>query len=165
MVLDDFLQLNSEDLITCLEGYQQDLVRALIAASNDDYNMAADKWLSASPSNTAQFGGDHKQSSVFREKVFEELEKFICGCDDGRYENAREELDKQGDVTKEVIISVMSAAIGSVIGVAGAFIAPIIVLLLLALGAIVKNAWCETRNALKAQAIENTGTASGPKND
>lgn len=74
-------------------------------------------------------------------------------------------MDKQGDVTKEVIISVMSAAIGSVIGVAGAFIAPIIVLLLLALGAIVKNAWCETRNALKAQAIENTGAASGPKND
>lgn len=53
MVLDDFLQLNSEDLIACLEGYQQDLVRALIAASNDDYNLAVDKWLSASPSNTA----------------------------------------------------------------------------------------------------------------
>lgn len=155
MVLDDFLQLNSEELISCLENYQQDLVRALITASNGDFNKAADNWLSASPSNTAQFGGEHKRPSVFREKVFEEVEKFVCGCDEGRYDSAREELNKQGDMTKEAIISVMSAAIGSVIGVAGAFVAPIIVLILLSIGQIVKNAWCEARKALKAQTTEN----------
>lgn len=155
MVLDDFLLLNSEELISCLENYQQDLVRALITASNGEFNKAADNWLSASPSNTVQFGGEHKQPSVFREKVFEEVEKFICGCDEGRYDSAREELNKQGNMTKEAIISVMSAAIGSVIGVAGAFIAPIIVLILLNTGQIVKNAWCESRKELKAQTIEN----------
>lgn len=154
MVLDDYLLLNSEELISSLENYQQDLVRVLITASNGDYSKAADNWLSASPANTVQFGGEHKKPSVFREKVFEEVEKFICGCDEGRYDNAREELNKQGDLTKEAIISVMSAAIGSVIGVAGAFIAPIIVLILLSIGQIVRNAWCETRKALKAQAVE-----------
>ena len=155
MVLDDFLQINSDELISCLENYQQDLVRALIAASDEDFNKAADKWLSATPSNTVQFGGEHKQPSIFREKIFEEVEKFICGSDEGRYDSAREELNKQGDMTKEAIISVMSAAIGGVIGVAGAFIAPVIVLILLSIGKIVKNAWCETRKALKAQTIEN----------
>lgn len=149
MVLDDFLQLDRETLISCLERYQQILVRDLIANTGGDFNKAADNWLSASPSNTAQFGGEHKRSSLFREKVFEEVEKFICGCDEGRYDNAREELSKQGDMTKEAIISLMSAAIGSTIGVAGAFIAPIIVLILLSIGQITKNAWCEMRKALK----------------
>lgn len=154
MVLDDLLMLDSEELISSLENYQQELVRILITASNGDYNKAADNWLSASPSNTAQFGGEHKKPSVFREKVFEEVEKFICGCDEGRYDSSREELNKQGNTTKEAIISVMSAAIGGVIGVAGAFIAPIIVLILLSIGKIVKNAWCETRKVLKSQTIE-----------
>lgn len=151
MVLDDFLQLDNNELISCLENYQQDLVRALIDASDGDFNKAADKWLSATPSNTAQFGGEHRQPSIFREKLFEEVEKFICGCDEGTYDKAREELNRQGDMTKEAIISVMSAAIGGVIGVAGAFIAPIIVLILMSIGQIVKNAWCETRRSLKVK--------------
>lgn len=37
----------------------------------------------------------------------------------------------------------MSAAIGGSIGVAGVYIAPVIVLILLNIGKIVKNAWCE----------------------
>lgn len=152
MVLDEFLQLDRDTLISSLEVYQQKLVRDLIANTGGDYNKAADNWLSASPSNTAQFGGEHKRSSLFREKVFEELEKFICGCDDGRYDNAREELNKYGDMTKETIISVMSAAIGGTIGVAGAFVAPIIVFILLSLGQITKNAWCEMRKELKNSA-------------
>ena len=150
MVLDEFLQLDRDTLISSLEVYQQKLVRDLIANTGGDYNKAADNWLSASPSNTAQFGGEHKRSSLFREKVFEELEKFICGCDDGRYDNAREELNKYGDMTKETIIRVMSAAIGGTIGVAGAFVAPIIVFILLSLGQITKNAWCEMRKELKS---------------
>lgn len=152
MVLDEFLQLDRDTLISSLEVYQQKLVCDLIANTGGDYNKAADNWLSASPSNTAQFGGEHKRSSLFREKVFEELEKFICGCDDGRYDNAREELNKYGDMTKETIISVMSAAIGGTIGVAGAFVAPIIVFILLSLGQITKNAWCEMRKELKNNA-------------
>lgn len=143
MLLDDYLQLDENSLIASLDTYQQDLIRSLIDNSDGDYKVAADKWLSASPSFTAQFGGEHNRSSVFREKVFEEVEKFICGCDDGRYDKEREKLTEQGDLTKEAIISVMSAAIGGCIGVAGVYIAPVIVLILLSIGKIVKNAWCE----------------------
>lgn len=149
MVLDDFLQLEKEALISSLDGYQQELVIALIDNAKGDYNLAADNWLSASPSNTAQFGGEHSRSSVFREKVFDEFEKFICGCDDGRYDNDRDKLNEQGDLTKDAIISALSASIGSYIGVAAAFIAPVIVLILLSTGKIVKNAWCEMRKEMK----------------
>lgn len=143
MLLDEFLQLGKDSLISSLDEYQQELVNALIDNAKGDYKKAADNWLSASPSNTVQFGGEHNRSSVFREKVFDEFVKFICGCDDGRYENDREKLNGQCDLTKEAIISVLSASIGSYIGVAAAFIAPVIVLILLSTGKIVKNAWCE----------------------
>jgi hypothetical protein len=149
MVLDDFLQLEKEALISSLDGYQQELIIALIDNAKGDYKLAADNWLSASPSNTAQFGGEHNKSSVFREKVFDEFEKFICGCDDGRYANDRDKLNKQGDMAKEAIISSISASIGCYLGVAAAFIAPVIVLILLSTGKIFKNAWCETQKEMK----------------
>lgn len=149
MVFDDFIQLDRETLISCLEGYQQELVRALIDNNGGNYEKAADSWLSARPSNTVPFGGELNRSSLFREKIVEELEKFICGCDDGKYDNVREELNKQGDITKEAIISALSAVIGSTIGVSAAFIAPVIVMVVLGFGQISKNAWCEMRKELK----------------
>lgn len=143
MNFENFLQMDGNDLIASLDGYQQELVKVLIDQAGGDYCVAADNWLSATPSNTFKFGGEHKKSSIFRDKVFEEVEKFICGCDDGRYDKEREELNSQTDLTKEAIISALSAAIGNYIGVAGAFIAPVVVLIFLSTGKIVKNAWCE----------------------
>lgn len=150
MVLDEFLLLEGDDLISCLDIYQQELVVALIENAKGDYKMAADNWLSASPSYTYKFGGDSNHSSVFREKIFDEVEKFICGCDDGRYDKDREELNKQKDLSKGAIISFLSACIGHYIGVAGAFIAPVLVLIFLSTGKIVKNAWCEMMKEKKA---------------
>jgi predicted PurR-regulated permease PerM len=43
------------------------------------------------------------------------------------------------------LIGVLSAAIGKTLGVAGTFIAPIIVLLLMSFGKMAINAWCEMR--------------------
>lgn len=151
MILNDFLLLSNDDMIASLEPYQQELVKSLISYTDGDYNKAADFWLSASPSNTYKFGGESNRSSIFREKVLDELEKFICGCDEGKYDSDREELSKRGDLTKEIIISFLSASIGSTIGVAGAFVAPVIVLLLLDSGKIAKNAWCEMMKEKKTQ--------------
>ena len=153
MVLEDFLQLDSREMISSLENYQQSLILSLIEKADGDYSKAADNWLMASPANTYKFGGEHKSPSIFKDKIFEEMEKFICGCDDGRYDNDREMLSHHKDLSKEAIISVMSAAIGNYIGVAGAYIAPVVVLLFLSIGKIVKNAWCETMKA-KREAIE-----------
>ena len=156
MTIEELLLANDDELISSLDVYQQELVKSLIENTNGNYNVAADKWLSASPSNTFKFGGEKKLSSVFRDKVFEELEKFICGCDEGRYSKERDEIDGHVDTKKETIISIMSAAIGGTIGVAGAYVAPIIVLLLLGIGKVVKNAWCET---MKVKRAAETSTA------
>lgn len=151
MLLEEFLQLEGNDMISCLDDYQQKLVVALIENANGDYKKAADNWLSASPSCTYKFGGEHNRSSIFRDKIFDELEKFICGCDDGRYDTDRNNLNEQKDLTKDAIISVIAAAIGNYIGVAAAFIAPVLVLIFLSSGKIVVNAWCEMMKETKGK--------------
>jgi hypothetical protein len=46
----------------------------------------------------------------------------------------------------------MSAAIGKTLGAAGAFIAPVIVLLILSIGKMAVNAWCEMRKETRSTA-------------
>lgn len=100
-------------------------------------------------SQTVVFGGDCKRSTLFREKLFEELEMFICGCDEGRYDAERGELNHETGKGKEVIISILSSFIGAKLDVVGSFVAPALVLLLLGIGKITKNAWCEMQKELK----------------
>lgn len=149
MILEEYLQLDNNSILNSLDTYQEELVKELLNASNNNYLEAADRWLNANMSQTVSFGGDKKHSTIFREKIFEEVEKFICGCDDGRYDNERAQLSEETGKGKEFIISLMSAAIGAHLGVAGAFVAPVIVLIFLSLGKIVKNAWCETQIKLR----------------
>ena len=145
MTLQEYIQLGSEEQISSLEQYQYDLIKQLLNNSQGDYLLAADQWLSANISQTVVFGGEGNKKNIFRDKLFEEIEKFICGCDDGRYDKEREELGNNADYAKETIISVISAAIGAQLGVAGAFVAPAIVLIFQSLGKIVINAWCEAQ--------------------
>lgn len=152
MTLEDFFLLDEDSLFGCLEDYQQSIIKELVLASNGDYLEAANKWLGANMQQTVVFGGEGKKSSIYRDKVFGELEKFVCGCDDGTYDEEREQLRKNGATGKEYIISILSAAIGAKIGVAAAFVAPIIVLIIQSLGKIVINAWCESLIAKRGDA-------------
>ena len=88
MTIEDFTQLEPTELIGSLDNYQQEIVRTLLKATDNNYLESADKWLSASPSNTAKFGGDSSHSTIYREKVVEEIEKFLCG-NDNTYEEER----------------------------------------------------------------------------
>lgn len=152
MTLQEYIQLGFEDQISSLEQYQSDLVKELLDNSQGDCLLAADKWLTANISQTVVFGGDGKKKNIFRDKLFEEVEKFVCGCDDGRYDKEREELGNNADYAKETIISVISASIGAQLGVAGTFIAPAIVLIFQSLGKIVINAWCEAQKTKRSLA-------------
>ena len=116
MTIEDFTQLEPRELIGSLDNYQQEIVLALLKATNNNYLEAADKWLSASPSNTAKFGGDSSHSTIYREKVVEEIEKFLCG-NEPSYEEEREKLKEQSDKSQKYIIGVLSTAIGSQLGV------------------------------------------------
>lgn len=153
MTLQEFIQLEFEEQILSLEQYQYDLIKELLNSTQGDCLLAADKWLSANISQTVTFGGEGKKNNIFRDKLFEEIEKFICGCDDGRYDKEREELNNNANYAKETIISVMSAAIGAQLGVAGAFVAPVIVLIIQSLGKIIINAWCEAQK-VKRTAVQ-----------
>lgn len=148
MTIEDFTQLEPRELIGSLDNYQQEIVLALLKATNNNYLEAADKWLSASPSNTAKFGGDSSHSTIYREKVVEEIEKFLCG-NEPSYVEEREKLKEQSDKSQKYIIGVLSTAIGSQLGVAGVFIAPVIVLIIIGMGKICINAWCEMRKEIK----------------
>lgn len=146
MILEEFLAQSEQEMLGCLEPYQQELINELLCITKGDRLAAADKWLNSNMSQTVVFGGE-KKHSVFRDKFFEELEKFICGCDDGRYEAERKELLETSTKGKEAILYAISAAIGAQMGVAGAFVAPALVLIFQSTGKIVINAWCETQKA------------------
>lgn len=148
MTIDDFSKLEPIELIKGLDNYQQEIVYALLKATDNNYLEAADKWLSASPSNTAKFGGDSSHSTIYREKVVEEIEKFLCGSDPS-YEEERKKLNIQSDKSQKYIIGVLSTAIGTQLGVAGAFIAPVIVLIFISMGKVCINTWCEMRKEIK----------------
>lgn len=144
MSIEDLYQSSPVFLIDALEPYQQNLINDLLSVTDNDFAKAAELWLSATPSQTAWFGGSKSHSGVYLEKVVEEIEKFVCGTDDS-YQNYRDKLSETTDASQKYIVGVLSTAIGANLGVAGAFIAPIIVLVIMSFGRISINAWCALR--------------------
>jgi hypothetical protein len=141
--LDYLLKSDTVELLNTLPKYQENLISQLLESSNNDFLKAADLWLNSTPSNTYGFGGEPKKQVFYRDMLLEEIEKFLCG--DEIYDDDRKKITESSDKTKQYAIGVLSTAIGAKIGVAGAFIAPIIVLLLLSIGKMAINAWCEMR--------------------
>lgn len=146
--LDNLLNEEPITIIGTLDGYQQDIINSFLENNSNNYFDAADKWLNATTSNTAKFGGLNK-TKIYREKVLEELEKFLCGNE--KYEEERNKISESTDKSREYVIGVLSTAIGSSLGTAGTFIAPVIVLMILNIGKMALNAWCEMRKELKVE--------------
>ena len=63
---------------------------------------------------------------IFLRGIKKEIDKFICGHSD--YEEYRDEFGKINENTKTVLVSGLSALIGSQLGVSGTILSPIIVL-------------------------------------
>jgi hypothetical protein len=147
--------LNSEEdeLLNTIPNFQKYIIQSFLEQKNHNYIDAAELWLKSSPSNTAKFGAEQKKENIYRDKLIDEIEKFLCG--DEKYDDDRKKIVDSGDKTQKYIIGVMSVAIGKSLGVVGTFIAPVIVLLLLSFGKMAINAWCAMRKENRNTTIDN----------
>jgi hypothetical protein len=141
--LSQIIETDQDTLLSSIDDFQSEIIKAFLASNSNDYLASADNWLNASTANTAKFGGEPNKAKIYRDKLLEELEKFLCG--DQQYEDDRKKIADSTDKSQKYIIGVMSAAIGKSLGAAGAFIAPVIVLLILSIGKMAINAWCAMR--------------------
>ena len=126
--------------IEVLKPYQQKIVLQLV--NENGIEDAIDKWLEANgPCNTVKFGGvSENQGDKFADRFKLEINKFIC--DHPSYEQYREEYSSFNSETKTVLVSSLSALLGSKLGVAASVLAPIVVLTLYLVGTMGKNAYC-----------------------
>lgn len=132
-----------EDLTEWLESipkYQREIVRDLLEQTTPE--EAASIWLDSSIQNNSPFSSEGTNKK-YSEYVFKEIHKLLCG--NPTYSEERNELNNilKKNGSKEAIISCISAAIGSQLGLASAFVAPAVVLLLMTVGKVTVNAWCE----------------------
>lgn len=151
--LSTLIQSEQDELLTTIDSFQVDILKSFLVSTSNDYLKSADYWLNASTANTARFGGEPNKTKIYRDKLLEELEKFICG--DAQYEEDRKKIGESADKSQKYIIGVMSVAIGKSLGVAGTFIAPVIVLLILSIGKMAVNAWCAMRKEERNSAVNN----------
>lgn len=135
----EFEKLELDNLIDALEPYQQELVKELV--NNYGLDGALDKWLTAQgPVNMVKFGGVQEKENNFKERYKNEINKFLCGHPD--YQNERKEFGKINDSSKTIVISGLSAFIGSKLGVAATVISPAIVISLGLAGKMGIKAYC-----------------------
>jgi hypothetical protein len=137
-----------ETWIDCLPLYQKTRINQILSKGNS-VEEAATLWLSACPQNIAPFGTT-KGEKVFLEKIQEELEGLLCG--DEKYDEYRKKLLGEVSLSKGYVIGVISSAIAPVVGSSGTFIAPVIALLLVGMGKVTINAWCECRKEKRKNA-------------
>lgn len=140
--LDNITLVKTEDLISTLPKYQQNIINQLLKINDAQYLKVADAWLNASAQNIAKFGGEG-QSKTFRGAIEVELEKFLCG--DKKYKAERSALLKAVAKGNDFIVSAIAVAIASAVGGIAVVIAPVVVLLICNMGKVSVNAWCQMR--------------------
>ncbi len=119
--IDNLFTESPEKWIESLPPYQRDRVNDLISKGSS-LEDAANKWLSAAPAHTAPFGTESRRK-VFIDKIWDEIEKFLCG--DDRYEPERSKLLSQGNIVHTYFVGVISAAIAPALGSSAIFLAPV----------------------------------------
>jgi hypothetical protein len=146
-ILDDALQGDEADWISALPPYQRDIVNTLLAQGKTPEEVAT-AWLSAAgPANTFPFG-TRQGTTLFFEKLLDEVEAFFCR--DDQYVEDKKKLLTGADTTKAFIVSVISAAIAPRVGAAAPCITTPVALILLTVGRMGRNAWCATRSEQRA---------------
>ncbi len=150
--IDDLFRRDPESWIDSLPDYQKTLVQELLKQS-DSPEEAASKWLTASPRNTFPLGAAQGSSKLYLDKLWNELEAFLCG--DSRYEEDRKKLLAELKPGHAYLVGVISVTIAPVLGASATFLAPVIALLLITVSKLGLNAWCQMR---KEQAADNAST-------
>jgi hypothetical protein len=133
-------ELSLDEWIDELKPYQKNSLTQLL--QNNEPTEVAKIWLTSHGAmNTIPFGGI-KDPKPFWDNFVNEFNKFIC--DDDSYRNEKKEFLKDVPLSKTLLISVISAAIGAQIGFSATFVSPAVALLLFAVGKMTRNAYCAT---------------------
>lgn len=132
---------NPTPWLDALPAYQKNRVEQLLNAGSGLEDVA-EQWLSANVDQTVPFGADIGKN-IFIDKVWEEIEKFLCGAE--AYEPDRVRLAKESNIIHTYFVGVVSAAIAPNLGTSAVFLAPVVALLLASVGKISINAWCQKR--------------------
>lgn len=127
-----------DEWLSELKPYQRKTITELIG--NLSPQEAAEKWITATgPQNTIPFGGS-KDTKPFWDRFKEEFDKFLC--DEGSYVEERTAIINEAGITKALLISGISAAIGATIGYTATLLAPAVAILLYIVGKMGVNAYC-----------------------
>ncbi|EOP16266.1 MULTISPECIES: hypothetical protein [Bacillus] len=137
--VDYLIEISADQWLNVLPQYQKRIVTRLIE-KNEDVEIAAIQYLNLGISDTAPFSASGTKN-IFIDKIKLEFERFLCG--DQKYENERQKLSAELKPGHTLIVSTLSSAISVYVGASAAYLAPIIVLLLMSVGKVSINAWCE----------------------
>ena len=128
-----------EEWIGELKPYQREALDEMMEEMEAE--EAAKIWLtSQGPEDIISFGGP-RDSEPFWDKFKSEFQKFLCKEDE--YVEFKKEIREKSNVTKQLLISSISAAIGSTIGFAATLLAPAVAVMLNLVGHMGVNAYCE----------------------
>ncbi|MFJ8521408.1 hypothetical protein [Bacillus cereus] len=129
------------DWLNSLPDYQKEIVSELLTSNS--HEDAAKAWLEASIGNTSPFSAEQNSDNKYFTQLKKEVYKLVCG--DPKYAAEREEFTQliQSPDKKTVLVSWISTLIASQVGLAASFVAPVIVIILMALAKTSINAWCE----------------------
>lgn len=139
-----------DEWLSELKPYQRNTIQQLLVAMPPD--EVAKAWIMDSGlQNIVPFGGVNyrvayrvarRDNTPFWDRFKSEFKKFIC--DDGAYVSEKTALLTEGPATKALLISAISAAIGTSIGYAAILLAPAVAVLLCIVGKIGINAYCNS---------------------
>ncbi|VUS54293.1 hypothetical protein [Klebsiella pasteurii] len=136
------LNYNKEQWLSTLKPYQSSSINTLLEKNNED--SVVDIWLSSNRVvSRSPFGGsrlDDLEVKVFISNFKKEFKDFICGGQ--KYESDRERISSFKGDAKTYIVSIISSALATVLGSSAALLTPVIVVMLIVVSNMGRNAWC-----------------------
>jgi hypothetical protein len=127
-----------DEWLTVLKPYQRKTIEAYLSGGTPE--DAAEKWLAATGSpNIVPFGGQ-ANPKPFWDNFKAEFRKFVC--DDTAYADEKKALASESPVSKAILVSAVSAAIGAQIGYTATLLAPAVTVLLCTVGKMSIAAYC-----------------------
>ncbi len=137
-MIENLEKLNPYEIENELKTYQKKTLDYLLK-DGKNYEEIAQLWLTSKGSEINKpFGGESKKS-IFWDNLKEEFKKFIC--DDNAYIEEKKQLNEKV-FSNKILMTTISSAIGSTLGLSTAVLFPIITILLISVLKIGINAFC-----------------------
>lgn len=137
---------NPEEWLDVLKPYQKKRIEALVAQGHN-YEEIGEIWMGTALKDNSPFGTQPNQNRYY-EQLVKETRKFLCG--NSEYDENRQQLTEatKGLTGREQFIAYVSGILGAKLGLAVAFVAPVIVICVIAACKISVNAWCNLDDSI-----------------